>query len=261
MFFKKQEDLVDSIKEWRKKYNQQAKDAKREMDIRDMVANNLQREISALKEEVLTAKRILKDSNLCMMANRRYTELVAQDNANKFMTDGGVLTEIIDQQEEVLDTFELELPMDQKKLLQGTDIKLNSQVPKEALTIKNQYHKLNFSQTTKNSIKIRRKTQTEQSKEAVSDASKVASLAASELVTKRREAAQRVANDIGASTLLQDGQIGPEPADDLPSNVMDWFNRQTRPGTNLRKSGEAFDEDLLGGGEFGKIYLKSLKRQ
>lgn len=103
MFFKKQEDLVEEIKEWRRKYNQQHKDSKREMDIRDMVANNLQKEIAGLKEEILTAKRILKDPNLCNMANRRFAELIEADNANKFMTTGGVLTEIIDQQESALD--------------------------------------------------------------------------------------------------------------------------------------------------------------
>lgn len=65
-----------------------------------------------------------------------------------------------------------------------------------------------------------------------------------------------------ADVTLRDSTILKEPTEgDIPGNVMDWFAKQTRPGTNLRSTDEAYDEDLLGGGEFGKIYLKSLRRQ
>lgn len=65
-------------------------------------------------------------------------------------------------------------------MLDKTEIKLNSQVPKEALTIKNQFHKLNFTQTTKNTLKIKKKKRSPE-KEALTDASKIASLATSDV--------------------------------------------------------------------------------
>lgn len=46
---------------WREKYNKANKDMQEEIQLRDNIANRLNGEIEDLKEEILIAKRILKD--------------------------------------------------------------------------------------------------------------------------------------------------------------------------------------------------------
>ena len=153
----------------------------------------------------------------------------------------------------------MELPAGRKKLHDGTEIKLDSQVPKEALTRKNQFAKLNFSQTTQNTITIRRKKQPlERARDAVSEASKLASFATSEHPAAGKPITQ-ARMDVGGSTVFS----GEHEPGEAPPGVIDWLAKQTRPGTNLRsQKGEGLvDDDLLGGGDFGKIYLRSLKKQ
>lgn len=65
MFFSKQQELIKQLDEWRQKYNTAREEQKSEIEVRDMVANRLNGEIEDLKEELLMAKRILKDPQLC----------------------------------------------------------------------------------------------------------------------------------------------------------------------------------------------------
>ena len=52
--------------------------------------------------------------------------------------------------------FECELEKPNNKLLPGYEIMKNSELPATALTLKNQFKKLNFTHFTPNTIKIRR---------------------------------------------------------------------------------------------------------
>ena len=87
---------------------------------------------------------------------RRFHECVEKESDAQFLAAGGIVTEIIEQQEDELKNFEVELVEPNKdKIVPGTKIIPNSKVPKEALTLKNQFAKLNFSQFTPHTIKIR----------------------------------------------------------------------------------------------------------
>ena len=73
----------------------------------------------------------------------------------KFLIEGAQLTDLLKQEDEKMEEFEVEIHPNGRKIVPGTKIRMNSDVPASALTLKNQFKKLNYSQFTPNTIKIR----------------------------------------------------------------------------------------------------------
>ena len=96
------------------------------------------------------------------IANKRFKEAVTQDDDEKFMKDGGVVTEILEQKDEELGRYEVELIEPSKeKVVPGVELELNKNVPVEARTAEMGFKKTNFSQFTPNTIKFRKVAQTQ----------------------------------------------------------------------------------------------------
>ena len=85
------------MREAREEGDKEAEKFRNEIKVRDKIENKLQSEIVELKEEILLAKRILKDPNLCQTAMRRFHECVEKESDAKFLSEGGIVTEIIEQ--------------------------------------------------------------------------------------------------------------------------------------------------------------------
>ena len=114
-------------------------------------------EIIELKEEILLAKRILKDPGLSAMATKKFHGTVDKENEAKIVVKGAVIHDIIEHKIEAAEKeFECELEYQPtKKMLPGTTLAMNKDIPASALTRKMQFQKLNFTQFTPNTIKIR----------------------------------------------------------------------------------------------------------
>ena len=48
-----------------------------------------------MKEEILIAKKILKDPNLCTMANRKFNATIDKIDDTKFIVKGAVITGLL----------------------------------------------------------------------------------------------------------------------------------------------------------------------
>ena len=106
---------------------------------------------------MLLAKRILRDPNLSQLATRKFKTTINQDADDKFICVDAVITDILEQKGDENEMFECELKnKNQDKMLMGTKLKFNKDVPATELGPVNQFKKLNFDQTTPNTIKIRR---------------------------------------------------------------------------------------------------------
>jgi|TARA_B110001450_G_scaffold209163_1_gene200053 hypothetical protein len=106
---------------------------------------------------MLLAKRILRDPNLSQLATRKFKSTINQDDDHKFICTDAVITDILEQKGDENDMFECEMKdMTAEKMLVGTKLKYNKDVPATELGPVNQFKKLNFNQTTPNTIKIRR---------------------------------------------------------------------------------------------------------
>lgn len=122
-----------------------------------MISNKLNSEIQDLKEELLIAKRILKDPRLSQLASRKFNEMIEKTHDGKFLVEGALLTDLLEQDNKKLDEFEIEFDHDTKKLIPGTKLKKNSEMEAKDITTEMQFQKLNYNQGTTNSIKIRTK--------------------------------------------------------------------------------------------------------
>jgi hypothetical protein len=106
---------------------------------------------------MLLAKRILRDPNLSQLATRKFKQTINQDDDHKFICADAVITDILEQKGDENDMFECEMKeKNADKMLVGTKLKYNKDVPSTELGPVNQFKKLNFNQTTPNTIKIRR---------------------------------------------------------------------------------------------------------
>lgn len=111
-----------------------------------------------MKEEILIAKKILKDPNLCNIASRKFNNTVDKVDEKKFIVKGAVVTGLLPQEEDEMKEFECEIEKPKgrdKKLLPGTTVSTNADLPASSLTLKNQFKKLNYTHFTPNTIKIR----------------------------------------------------------------------------------------------------------
>ena len=72
MFFSKQKDLVTQIGDQRKKFKKATEKFSKEIQTWEAIEVNYKKEIAELKEEILMAKKILKDPNLNTLANRKF---------------------------------------------------------------------------------------------------------------------------------------------------------------------------------------------
>lgn len=91
-----------------------------------------------MQEEILTAKRILRDKNLTTLANTRFHSVVDAENTNKFLCEGAVLTELLDNAQKDLETFEVEVPKpNAKNMYRGQEMINNSDMPLNMLSLKN----------------------------------------------------------------------------------------------------------------------------
>ena len=98
---------------------------------------------------MLLAKRILRDPNLSQLATRKFKQTINQDDANKFVCADAVITDILEQKGDEDDMFECEFKdKNTKKMLEGTKLKYNKDVPSTELGPANQFKKLNYNQMT-----------------------------------------------------------------------------------------------------------------
>jgi hypothetical protein len=59
--------------------------------------------------------------------------------------EGAQIHELLDQADEKKEEFEVEIQRDNKHLIPGVKLAYNKELPASALTIKNQFKKLNYS--------------------------------------------------------------------------------------------------------------------
>ena len=64
--------------------------------------------IQGLLEEILMAKRILKDAKLNSIANKQYSASIDKDDPTRFMVGNSILTDIMEEQAEDRKAFEVE---------------------------------------------------------------------------------------------------------------------------------------------------------
>jgi hypothetical protein len=62
-----------------------------------------------MKEEILIAKKILRDPNLCTIANRKFNNTVDKVDDRKFIVKGAVVTGLLPQEEDEMKEFECEI--------------------------------------------------------------------------------------------------------------------------------------------------------
>ena len=62
-----------------------------------------------MKGELLIAKRILKDSNLNALANKKFNGSIDKVDSHKFLKEGAILTDVMEDPKDKMETFELEL--------------------------------------------------------------------------------------------------------------------------------------------------------
>ena len=92
---------------------------KYEIDAKDVVITQQSQKIAHLLEEVLIAKRILKDTKLNTAANKRYQGSIDTEDPTKFMVGNSILTDIMEAQGEDNKMFEVEnlAPENNKSLI------------------------------------------------------------------------------------------------------------------------------------------------
>ena len=100
-----------------------------------------------MKEELLLAKRILKDSNLNALANKKFNGSIEKEDSSKFLAQGAILTDLMEDPKEKMEKFECEMmgPKNNPKFVKGTELHPNRDIPASALTIQNEFKKLNMS--------------------------------------------------------------------------------------------------------------------
>ena len=62
-----------------------------------MAAKKQVKNIKDMKWEILTAKRILKDPNLTKFASRKFSNTVEKRNELKFLKEGAVINELLEE--------------------------------------------------------------------------------------------------------------------------------------------------------------------
>ena len=115
-------------------------------------------EIKGLKEEMLTAKRILKDPNLSHFATRKFKENIDKVAPNKFLQEECEIRDLIEVEDgNTEEKFEIELNQPHNpKLFNHIHMQHNSELGASALTQKNQFKKLNYTQFNPNTITVRK---------------------------------------------------------------------------------------------------------
>lgn len=89
------------------------------------------------------------------------------------MCENAVLTDLIEDKQEDQGNFEVEIDRSTTKLLAGTSVNKNIEIPAGSLTTKNAFRKLAFSQFSPNTIQIRAKSKQNASR-AIMDRRKMA---------------------------------------------------------------------------------------
>ena len=157
VFFAKQKDLVEKMREQREEFKMHNAKFKHEVRARERIEAQQKKQIDHVKEELLLAKRILKDSNLNALANKKFNGSIEKVDSSKFLAEGAILTDLMEDPKEKMEKFECEMmgARNTAKLVRGTEVVPNRDVPASALSIKNEFKKLNLSQFTPNAIKFR----------------------------------------------------------------------------------------------------------
>lgn len=156
MFFSQQKDLVNQIAAQRAKFKKASEKFSREITTWEAIEKKYKKDIGELKEEILLAKKILKDPNLSTLASRKFHNTIDQTNDRKMVVEGAQIHDIIEQENEKAEEFEVEIERPMNRYIPGCRILYNKEVPAASITIQNQFKKLNFSQFTPQTIKIRR---------------------------------------------------------------------------------------------------------
>lgn len=147
-FFSKNSALLDQMRGHAEDFAKAGRKFAVETNLHEAARGVLEREILDLKHELLLAKRILKDPNLSKLANRKFKTTLDQDNPAKFFVAGAQIKELVEDDDEKEERLEIELcptRKDKGKLLPGTQMLYNSQLPASELTKKNQFKKLTFT--------------------------------------------------------------------------------------------------------------------
>ena len=135
MFFSKQKDLVKQISDQRAKFKKQNEKFVKEIATWEQIEKKQKVEIESMKEEILMAKKILKDPNLCTLASRKFNNTIDKTDDRKFIVKGAVVTGLLPQEEDEMKMFECEMEKPNKKLLPGYEMKKNVDLPASELTL------------------------------------------------------------------------------------------------------------------------------
>ena len=82
----------------------------REMRLRDATEKQLQKKYDEIAEELLIAKKILKDPNLSLIATRKFNGHIEKSDPGKFMAENCVLSDLQEEPEkEDEEQFEVEM--------------------------------------------------------------------------------------------------------------------------------------------------------
>jgi hypothetical protein len=76
MFFTKQKDLVTQIQTQRTKFKKASDKFSKEIQTWEAIEVKYKGDINELKEEILLAKKILKDPNLSTLASRKFNHTI-----------------------------------------------------------------------------------------------------------------------------------------------------------------------------------------
>lgn len=108
------------------------------MKIRDATEKILQKKYDDIAEELLTAKKILKDPNLSLIATRKFNGHIEKSDPGKFMAKNCVLTDLQEEPEKETEEFEVEmLQENEHKILPGVQLNNNCDIPAGSLSVKN----------------------------------------------------------------------------------------------------------------------------
>ena len=95
MFFTKSQDLVSTMIKERKKYMDVIRSYQDEIDLKAQVEKKQDQEMNTMREEILIAKKILKDPSLTEMVNKKFGKNIDTKNQNRMTINGAQVRDII----------------------------------------------------------------------------------------------------------------------------------------------------------------------
>ena len=108
-FFSSHQELVGMMSKQKREFVKHNETFDRENKLRDATEKQLREKYEAIKEELLTAKKILKDPNLSLIATRKFNGHIEKSDPGKFMAKNCVLSDLQEEPEKETEEFEVEM--------------------------------------------------------------------------------------------------------------------------------------------------------